>query len=590
LNEEHHDTTQPPSDGEAIATARSDLPDDAPAVPAGIAQGDVADKRFLTEERIQALGNGIAPLLRDLSWIERRKETVVILDDTALQRQISVDFSLRGGREPVLEKDASLGNLYYAPVFALPKSPSNLMAFDLTDESGAALHLISRQDNGRISGAALESMAQETLVAKQLNLPADLAAELQRLATGDAASGKQIARQLCEGPVGAWQKELSVLRDDERFLWWLETLAHSSIVVVLFRSPRPRRKLIKMRFEEPIQAEQPILARFGWAPYRVGIESSLIGARSYHFEVQAPPGLRIAEAALSDDSGAEPVAERGALRRVHLYREDASAAGAGTAVLWLTVSGLGFVSGAVLAAVLGFSALLACLLAAPRIATNPTSAPALLLALPALIASYVARSDQHALTTRLLAFARWLLLFTAFFAYVAAGKVALSGSTPSNPKEIAARTDSLRIWLWPLTVLAFLSAAGLAVTWLRARSDFTPWRNSRFRATHLIAGKPDVIRNRIKSSVAPTPVPEGYDLEEEERDGALRFIRVDWMGVWSLTLRCIGASSRDTHVEVEGVYAPYNPGRIFAPWLLEREAEKVQTGLDALETWALSED
>jgi hypothetical protein len=120
---------------------------------------------------------------RDLSWIERRKETVVILDDTALRRQISVDFTLRGTVEPLLEDGGSgLGDLYCAPLYILPKSPSSLMAFDLEDEEKRSLWLISREDNAKISGAALASMARRVLPAGP-PLPAALEARTDSLRT-----------------------------------------------------------------------------------------------------------------------------------------------------------------------------------------------------------------------------------------------------------------------------------------------------------------------------------------------------------------------------------------------------------------------
>jgi hypothetical protein len=101
-----------------------------------------ASLRFLRPERIERIGNLVAPLLeRDLSWIERRKESVEILDDTAVQRQISVDFSLREWVEPLLhEEREGLGDLFSAPLFVLPKSPpSSLMNFDLSDGDGYSL-------------------------------------------------------------------------------------------------------------------------------------------------------------------------------------------------------------------------------------------------------------------------------------------------------------------------------------------------------------------------------------------------------------------------------------------------------------------
>ena len=205
-----------------------------------------ASLRFLRPDRIERIGNLVAPLLeRDLSWIERRKESVEILDETAVQRQISVDFSLREWVEPLLpeERKGTRGPLR-CPLFVLPKSPpSSLMNFDLSDGNGHSLWLISREDNARISAATLRAMARRLL--KSDALPDRLEDQLTKLCEADPAIGKEIAGRLLT-PDGDDSTELSELRKNKRFCWWVRTLAHSSVIVVLFRSPVQRRMLIKL--------------------------------------------------------------------------------------------------------------------------------------------------------------------------------------------------------------------------------------------------------------------------------------------------------------------------------------------------------
>ena len=54
-----------------------------------------ASSDFLTEPRLARIAAINAALLHPGGhWIHRRKETVTILDETALRRQISVDFTL----------------------------------------------------------------------------------------------------------------------------------------------------------------------------------------------------------------------------------------------------------------------------------------------------------------------------------------------------------------------------------------------------------------------------------------------------------------------------------------------------------------
>ena len=118
-----------------------------------------------------------------------------------------------------------------------------------------------------------------------------------------------------------------------------------------------------------------------------------------------------------------------------------------------------------------FGAVLGCLIGAKNIAENPTSAPALLLLLPGLIASYVARPDQHALTTRLLNFARRLLLFTGGIAYVCATVVALDG-TAKTGAALAHRTHLLQLVFLVSTVLSGIATLGLGLAWLPGRLWF----------------------------------------------------------------------------------------------------------------------
>ena len=212
---------------------------------------DPEGHRFLNQGRVENIAELIAPLLeKDLSWIERRKDSVTVLDDTALRRQISVDFSLRRTTSPLLEArlEDGLEALYCAPVFVLPKASGNLMAFDLEDEDGHSLTLTSRVDNARISGAALVRMAMDCLGALGRVLPDDLEDQLRELAQSEPAHAKLVADRLRLGRRTSFSDELALLRSDPRFCWWLSTFAHSSVVVVLFRSAGPRRKMAKLSF------------------------------------------------------------------------------------------------------------------------------------------------------------------------------------------------------------------------------------------------------------------------------------------------------------------------------------------------------
>jgi hypothetical protein len=345
--------------------------------------------------------------------------------------------------------------------------------------------------------------------------------------------------------------------------------------------------LVKLRFEQPLATKQRRLTSLGWAPYKVAIDSPLIEARQYHFEAQSPPGLRITEAKLSDDEHESSVSDSGFLRRVHLYRPDAQNAGAGTAVLWLRVSGQGFSGGAPLAALLVTVALFACLLGAKQIAANPSSAPALLLVLPGLIASYIGRPDEHALTTRLLSAARRLLLFAAALAYTAALKVALGGGTERDSAVLQARTDSLRWWLGVLAFLSVFSVAGLLVTRYRARvQPRSLWGPRLFRQTRFVAATPGYVLAQLRTRPGPTELLPGYELVADDGTAELIFVRSNWHGSWVLTVR-VHEDEGDSIVDCTGEHITHVNGLPAAAWLVRRQAKEVAATLDSLQAYAL---
>jgi hypothetical protein len=545
---------------------------------------------FLTDSRIAEIGRVAAPMLEDLSWIERRTEKVVLLDDSALRRQISVDFSLRRTVKPIHERGSG-GDIFCAPIFVLPKAPSTLMAFDLEDETGVGLTLISRPDNGRISGAILCELARRRLGGsgeletgekpEASELTGDLRTELTQLAQSDPSRSRPIASRLLDKDAACFPDELPKLRADPVFCRWLHTFAHSSILVVLYRADGPGRKLIKLGFEEPIRTQQRRITQLGWASYRVAIDSGLIGARSYHFEAQAPPELHITQARLTDNDNPLPASEKGFLRRVHLYRDKAEDIGAATAVLWLAVSGAGFPTGAATASFLAAGALVTCAFSADSIAANPNAAPALLLVLPGLIASYVARPDQHALTRRLLSFARFLLFLSALCAYIAAARVALGGPTPQTPEAVTARADSLTDWLTPLAVIAVVLFLASSVAWLRGRRWFGGWADTGFEHQAIVPAQPGVLVAHLQTAKSAEISPLAYSKLDVTETREVRLIRLAPHGAWVLTYE-VEAAADCSLLTIRGEFVGKLPGTWVVPSWRSRESSAASASLDQI--------
>ena len=508
---------------------------------------------WFTGPRVERIGAICASLLEQpTTWIDRRKDSVSVLDDTAVRWKNSVDFELPQ-TTPVVEErtEDSAEDLFCAPLFVLPKRPSDYMAFDLDDEKGTALSLTSRMDNARVSSAVLQAMA-DAIVGPSLD--ETVKAELHEIAMGEPRAGKRLARRrirpLDTDPSSA---QWNALAANPRFCWWLLTLADSSVVAVLFRGNQSQRKRIRLSYEAGLEARSDLKLRLGWDAYAFLIDNPFIEARSYHFEAQAPSGMRIERAWLNDDSADSPKVGGSSMRRVHLYRPDAESAGAGAGTLRLRVAAEGFLTGAWFAAMLAMLALVVSALFTSSIARNPTSAPALFLLLPGLIASYVGRPDRHALTTRLLSTARLLLIGCGFVAYIAGVAVALTGGVTKESPQFDDRVAQLRWWLMPCAGLATAAWIVLSIGVIRSSPALRAWTQPGkwktmyqklwrrgFRLSDVVRREPNTCIIEMHGDVdSPLPRRPG-DVEVVELTdlarGRLAISQSRWYGTWIFLL------------------------------------------------------
>jgi hypothetical protein len=93
-------------------------------------------------------------------WVKRRVETVELVSDTTVRRRVSVDFRMRSWLpKPMLHWDGAF--FHYIPIALLDKG--RLLRFDLRDESGRALPLLTRRKNAMISAGTLAALAQFTI-------------------------------------------------------------------------------------------------------------------------------------------------------------------------------------------------------------------------------------------------------------------------------------------------------------------------------------------------------------------------------------------------------------------------------------------
>lgn len=315
---------------------------------------DSSQRQVLDSDQLKKLGPIFsALLLPGAGWIHRRRESIRIVDETALKRQVSVDFTLpeRQDDGAQLDKIGDLG--FLAPIFLLPKAPKKLMSFDMVDASGNSLPLMTSAENRDVSAATLVSMAETTLSSggSAPALSDRLRASLEKVAKGNAWEAEVLADQLFDAErLNEVTDDLKLLLESDRFCFWLSTLAHSSIIPV-WCLDGPRRKIVKLSFREPINYNLPLSSKLGLSPYELSISSSYIEAQNHHFEAVAPHGMRIAQARLASDASNDEHGD-GLLRRLHLYLPSSERAGGALAKVDLRVSARGFLRDAWLPALL----------------------------------------------------------------------------------------------------------------------------------------------------------------------------------------------------------------------------------------------
>lgn len=223
--------------------------------------------------------------------------------------------------------------------------------------------------------------------------------------------------------------------------------------------------------QEQIAPLTKLLRGIGWRAKRFAFEAPALGwGGSYHFEVAAPEGIQIRRGVLNtvpiDDKTVQMRVSPGPRNndRLQLYATEVARGSQGSAEIELKPRSATIVRGAAIAAGLTVGALLLTLIYLPQIQDTNNGAlevtAALLLFMPGLLAVYVARGDEHPMTTSMLYGLRILAGASGMWAVIGAGLILI------GPAE------DFRLVVWLLAIVAaFATAFVLAVAWrLSAKS------------------------------------------------------------------------------------------------------------------------
>jgi hypothetical protein len=415
---------------------------------------------------MQSMGQVTLALLRQPErWIHRRTERINFIDRKSAHHQVSVDFTLPNGVSPIVRFKGE--DVYVAPLFMLAKDPTDPLQAQgkaipmapfshiaLTDESGRRLPLLTRRQSGRVAAVVLAEAAIATL---GRDLPPDLAESISDVAQADKPHRMLGLEYIFSAGIGK-RDVRHKLRDDPAFRELAYALSSHSIIVCLFTDGFPDRSMVQLAYDEPLAVNDSprwaiLLRSLGWKSEQLFVSLNEIGASaSYHVEIDVPKELEVNATGLYGTRyeffGHDPQTLSEALLPYDIWQAGSSTEGniyvpeprpgrrVGAVFVKLRARRPGFLRSALAASIVTALVLFTSVLSAGALlrADRSEAAVALLLLIPTIMAAWVARSDEHAIATKMLVWARIALMVDAALPFAAA---LFLMAAPSNPGETA---------------------------------------------------------------------------------------------------------------------------------------------------------
>lgn len=442
-------------------------------------------------------------LLRSSTWVSHRTEHVSFRDDRSVVREVTVEFHVPE-EAPVFRGDD--GQPYsLVPISVMRRK--TIVNFQLRDSEGRSVTLPSLRQNQAITESVLLACADATI---------------ERPSSGTcvgAASNRAIARFVHQ-VVSGDQRELTAayetlergtaapavldLAERRMFRAILDRLADNFVLWVMIPAGAPRRRVITFSCDEPLHLHyrepgfkdnryqlgaklmpwRPIVwaSALGLIPTRIRFPvPAAENTASFHFEIDAPPGVQIAEASLL---AGRPGEKNPSLDLVHggfptagLHVIEVPNGSLSRAQVGLQVVTRGWVMTSMFSSWAVFGLLLA-------FATHETvlkqlkDLPALILVgLVSGIVALVAQSDAHGLAAHLLKWTRALTIITLVLPLVATTFILFEQVHPSH----------LPPALWTAVgvsgVISLILSAVCLLPWRRQlrKPVLSPWEQSHSR-------------------------------------------------------------------------------------------------------------
>ena len=477
---------------------------------------------LLPEALGQAADVSLELTLRGPAWVNRRVETIELVDQVVVRQSVSIDFRLPkhlpGGFVVDVRRHHAL------PLLLLTRR-TDLAAFDVTDESGRSLPMLTRNENARLTGLMLLSAAERAVGTGSGNQNEGggneedtLSVPLRIFLAGIPGRGRDRALEMVERVVGAdpvlfpEPEVADRLLANPDFRDLLGIFQYASAIHVPMQVAPGERRIVKVCWEgrwggtwQPDKRPSGIQASArrgwhsvqgfaGWRPVnRVLDLPQLGGAESHHVQIITPAGVEMSEVSapnvpprviLPGGSGVpDPKVDRDqprsqtVSRRVHLYLPEAHDMRAGVLDVNLRAPRHGLLVAAVMTGILVTAILGVYAARAEEIIGQSDTGAAILLLVPALLAGLILRPGEHAMARVLLRGPRLMTTALGVLPLVAAASIVAS---PNQDRQgliaslLHVPGTPLPGWLptlwWALAVVAAMLTVSLGACCVRRPS------------------------------------------------------------------------------------------------------------------------
>jgi hypothetical protein len=449
-------------------------------------------------------------LLRSSIWVSHRTEHVSFRDDRSVVETVTVEFYVPE-QAPVFRGDD--GQPYSLVPLSVMRRKT-LVNFQLRDHGGRSVVMPSLRQNQAITESMLLACADATLSRGSGKARASVASRreiadfVHQVVSGDQ---QELAAAYQSIACGDAAPAVVSLVKQRVFKAILDRLADNFVLWVMIPASAPRRRVLTFSCDERLYPHyrQPGFRdnKYGLgktlSPWRPIVWCSALGltttrirfpvpaaenAASFHFEIDAPPGIQIVSASLlaGRPKQTDPPFDhvQGGFPTVGLHVIEVPNGSLSRAQIDLQVVTRGWITTSMLSSWAVFGLMLALATHHAALKRAGDLPVLILLALAGGVAGLIAQSDARGLAAHLLRWTRSLATIAAALPLVATTYIAFESVHPAHVAPA----------LWTAAgvggVIGTLLSATYFLSWKRQRKIFSsPWEQS--RARHDIPERPE---------------------------------------------------------------------------------------------------